>query len=392
MEPVPVGIREQDEQCMIPTVLCFKSETKQWLVGEEAISCVAGDYGIPVENLLDKVLWEEVDLAEQKISGVVLLEKYLLKTLTAIKNHFPTEQITKLVVTVRNTEPEFVDKIYEALSSLGLERDRVVVMSHAGVYLYYALNQDKSLRMNDIGMFEFCKEGLYFYQIHMNRRANPIIAGLLKTDYTDTLNITMLKQKDIDAAYIFENVANNALYKQIITTLYLTGRGFDGTWDAEVIKNLCIGRRVFLGQNLFTKGACYAAKELAGDLSLQDFLLLNDDMITSSVSVRVYSDTAYRDLKLAYAGENWYEVDQSIEVIPENTVELEIILKNIMTGESSRKILSVNQMPKRPNRMTRLLINLTCKDKFTGLFTVTDLGFGEIYTETGQLVEFIVDL
>jgi hypothetical protein len=280
MEPTPIGVREEDENYMLPTVLCLRGDMRQWLIGDEAISCVAEGTGSLVEHLLDKVQAEdEVELFGQRYSAVSLLEKYLRKTLMYIKNYFPTEQITKLVITVRNTEPKLVDRIYEALALLGLEKDRAVVMSHAGVYLYYALSQDKSLWMNDVGLFEFYKEGLSFYQLRLNRRSNPIIAGLMKTDYSDILNINMLKQKGSNPAYLFENVANNALYKQIISTLYLTGIGFEGNWAQDVMKELCVGRRVFLGQNLFTKGACYAAREMSEDAVLKDFILLNDDMI-----------------------------------------------------------------------------------------------------------------
>jgi hypothetical protein len=266
------------------------------------------------------------------------------------------------------------------------------VLSHAGAYLHYALNQDKSLWMNDVGLFDFSEEGLYFYQIRMNRRTKPVIAGLAKTDYTDTLSYDMLKQKESNVSYTFENIANTALFKQIISTLYFTGNGFDGGWADDVIKSLCAGRRVFIGQNLFTKGACYAAKELSGDKKFNEFILMNDDMITSSVMLRVYLDTKYQEVTLAEEGETWYEINKSIEVIPEGEAELEIILKNIMTRDVIREKIRLKQLPDRPDRMTRLEINLTCKDKSTGIITVNDLGFGEIFPETGRIMEFSIEI
>jgi hypothetical protein len=393
MEPVSLSTREGDDNSLIPTVLCLKSETKQWLIGEEAISCAAGKSGALVEHLLDIVQEkDEVELYGQQYKGINLLEKYFRKTLTLVKKYFPTEQITKLVVTVRKAEPVLAGRIYEALAMLGLEKDRAVVMSHAEVYLYYALSQEKSLWMNDVGLFEFHKDGLFFYQLRMNRRTKPMIAGLTRTDYSDILNAGMLKQKDINPVYLFDNAANSALYKQIITTLYLTGSGFLGSWAQEAIKGLCVGRRVFLGQNLFTKGACYAAKELSEPSLLKDFTFLSDDMITSCVAVWVYSDTAFQEVALTRTGENWYEINKSIEVIKENEAQLEIILKNIMTREAVREIIPLNQFPKRPNRLTRLMISLTCRDKLTGVITVTDLGFGEIYPASGQSLEVVINL
>ncbi len=392
-EPIVIGIREEDELNLIPTVLCVKNDSKQWLFGEDAICCSAAGTGVLINHLLEKLVsGKTVELFGESFDGVSLLEKFLRKTLTLVKQYFPTEQITKLVVTVRNTEPRLIEGIYEALSVLGLEKDRVLILSHAGAYLYYALSQDKALWMNDVGLFEFSEEALLYYQIRMSRRGKPIIACLNKTDYTDMLSYPRLKQNEQGLSYVFENIANTALYKQIVTTLYFTGRGFEGGWADEAIQKLCAGRRVFFGQNLFTKGACYAAKELSGDVKLADILLLNDDMITSTVGVRVYRDTKYSDAILAEAGMNWYEVDQSIEVIPEGVPELEIILKSLLNREVVREKVRLTNLPERPDRMTRLSINITCKNRTSGIVRVQDLGFGEFYPATECVTEFTIEL
>jgi hypothetical protein len=344
-----------------------------------------------VNHLLRKlVTGEKIELFGESFDGVSLWRNFS-KTLTLVKQYFPTEQITKLVVTVRNTEQRLVEGVYEALSALGLEKDRVLIMSHAGAYLYYALSQDKSLWVNDVGLFDFNEEALFYYQIRLNRRGRPMVASISKTDYTDKLNYSMLKENGQNLSYIFENIANTALYKQIVTTLYFTGQGFEGNWAEETIRKLCAGRRVFLGQNLYTKGACYAAKELSGDAKLTDILLLNDDMITSTVGVRVYRDAKYTDAILAEAGTNWYEVDQSIEVIPEGEPELEIILKNVLNGEVVREKVRL-KLPERPDRMTRLLIRITCTNRACGIIQVQDLGFGEFYPGTGLVTEFSIEL
>lgn len=393
LEPVPISVRDEDELNLIPTALCVKEDTKQWLFGEEAIACGASNNGFLIDHLLERLIQgTELTVYEQSFTPTALLEKYFRKTLLLVKRYFPTEQITKLVLTVRNTHPAMVEGIYTALAQLGLMKDRVTVMSHAGAYLYYALSQDKSLWMNDVGLFDFSKEGLLFYQLKLNRRTRPMIAGLTKVDYSNILNYEMIKSNKEKHSYTFENIANTALHKKLITTLYFTGRGFDGDWAETAIKGLCNGRRVFFGQNLFTKGACYAAKELSGDRQLEELFILDDDMITSMISLRVYKDSGYHEVGLAEAGELWYEVNQSVEVIPEGEAELEIILKNVMTKETIREKLHLTNLPKRPERMTRLEIKLTCQDKNCARITVIDHGFGEIYAETGTLEEFGIEL
>lgn len=392
-QPVPIGARDEDVLNQIPTVLCVKEDTKQWLYGEEALACGAEGKGVVVEQLLEKLVQgAEVQIYEQDFSPVVLLEKYLRKTLMLVKQYFPAEQITKMVVTVRDTRPALVDLIYLALEQLGLERDRAVVMSHTGAYLYYALSQDKALWMNDVGLFEFNDEGLSYYQIKLNRRTKPMIACLHKTDYSSELNIKLLQKEQGNNAYIFENIANKALYKKLVTTLYFTGAGFNGDWADGVIQGLCTGRRVFTGQNLFTKGACYAARELSGDGLLEQFILLDDDMLTTIVGAKIYKDTKYQEEILAEAGECWFEVNRSIEVIVEGEPELELIMKNVMSKEIIRERIQLTGLPDRPDRMTRLEINLTCKNRSTAVLRVNDLGFGESYPETGCILETTIEI
>lgn len=390
-EPIPICKGEEDEYYQIPTALCVKKETKLWVYGDEAIACGSNGEGILVDQLLAKIKsGEEVEILGQKFNGILLLEKFIKKSLMLVKNYFPTEPITKIVVTIRGTEPILVAGIYEALASIGLEKDRAVVISHASAFIYYALSQDKALWMNDVGLFDFDEHSLSYYQISINRRIQPSIAGLKKKDFTDTLNYSMLKQKRANASYAFENIAKTVLYKQIITTIYFTGKGFEGGWANEAIKSLCAGRRVFIGQNLYTKGACYAAKELSGDKKLGGYILLNDEMTTSSVWLRVYNDAKIKEELLAEAAIPWYEVNRSIEVIPEGEAEIEVLLRNIMTKETVRERLIPDHFPSRPNRMTRLEINLTCTDQSTFKIAVKDLGFGDSYPETGQVWEFIL--
>ncbi len=397
LEPVPISIRNGQE--LIPTLLCAQAETGQWLFGEEALACGTKDGSVLIDHLLEKLAGgTQVEVFGHSYSPVELMGKYFRRTLKLIKEHFPVEPIVQMVVTVRNTQPALTEGIYAALELLGLGKDRVTVMNHAGAYLYYVLSQDRSLWVNDVGLFDFSEEGMLYYQIRLNRRNRPMIARIEKTDCSDTLKDMMPEKQDgtgKQQAYVFETLASSLLYKQLVTTLYFTGTGFQGSWAMGAIERLCAGRRAFLGQNLFTKGACYAAKELA-EHTLEEFILLHDDMVVSDIGVRVYKDTRFQELVLAEAGTIWYEIDSGIEVIvegsPEGEAELEIIRRNIITRDVLREKLHLTGLPRRPDRMTRLEIRLSCKDRSTGTIAVKDLGFGEFYPETGQVTEFTIEL
>lgn len=392
-EPILVYPADNDDNPLIPTALCEKSELKAWVCGKEAVECAREGEGVLIDGLLHKLKHgEEVVVSGQKYSAVSLMEKYLRKTLTLIKNYFPTEPITRIVVTLCDMDPVIVEGVYKALSMLGIEKDRASIISHGSSFLYYALSQPKELWLNDVGLFDFNQNGLNYYQISINRRANPMIAGLEKKDFSDTMNYSVLSNRNVDKEYSFEIIANTVLYKQIISTLYFTGRGFDGGWADNVIKSLCTGRRVFVGQSLYSYGACYAAKELARDSSLDNIILINDEMTVSSIALMAYADGMTREVVLADAAMPWYEVNESVDVIPEDADNIELVIRNIMTKEVIRERLPLNNLPERPDRMTRLNISISCLDKTKLKVAISDLGFGEYYPGTGVLAEYILNI
>lgn len=392
-EPIPISPNDDEEESLIPTALAVKTDSGIWVFGKEAIRCAKEGTGILADRLLSKLKNREVtEILGQKYSATTLLEKYFRKTLTLIKNYFPTEIITRLVVTLDEMDTDLIEGVYEALYMLGIEKDRATVISHGSSFMYYALSQEKELWLNDIGLFDFNEKGLYYYQININRRSAPMIAGMEKKDFSDTLNYPMLKRKNIDLQYTFGTIAQTVLYKQIISTLYFTGRGFEGGWADEKIKSLCAGRRVFVGQSLYTKGACYAAKEFSGDEKLGDIILLNNDMIVSSIWLKVYVDGHLKEVLLSDAAVPWYEVNREIEVIPDEDADIEIIFRNILSKEVIRERIPIHNIPERPNRMTRLNIGVSCLNKSKVKLVVTDLGFGDIFPATGAVGEYVIDI
>ena len=108
--------------------------------------------------------------------------------------------------------------------------------------------------------------------------------------------------------------------------------------------------------------------------------------------MKVYCDTKWKEVVLANAGENWYDINSSLEVIPEGTNKLEITRKNMMSKEILQDTYLLDGLPIRTDRTTRLAINFTCKDRNTGEIRVRDLGFGEFFPETGTEIFYTIEI
>jgi hypothetical protein len=383
------------DKYLIPTALGVKNYSKDWVFGEEAVLCQEKNTGIFIDRLLDRVKKEEeTEIFGTYLSAITLLEKFLRKCLQVVKTYYPNNSILKIVVTVKELQDTVITGVYQALKNLGIDKDRTLVQSHAQSYQYYALSQSKELWENDIGLFDFDEIGLTYHQIKINRTEKPYVVSLLEKDYRDPLSFEMLEKykEGENLEYIFQNIARNVLHKQIVSTIYATGIGFDSSWADNVLKDLCTGRRVFKGQNLYAKGACFAAKELTENKSLNDFIFLGKEMIPVEITTQGFLQTGVAEIVLAKAFQPWYEVDTRMDFILEELNEIPILMTNQLRKESKQYLIPLHELMNRPNRTTRIELRLKFYSQTTVVITVKDKGFGSFYPSSNRIWEETIEI
>ncbi len=390
LEPESICATSDKTKYLIPTALGVKQRTKEWVYGEESFYCQESGTGVLIDRLITKVInQEDTDIYGVPFSPVALLEKYLRKCLQLLKIYYPLSSIQKIVVTVKEPSETLKDGIYKALNSMGIGKDRAFVQSHSQSYQYYALYQNKELWMNDVGLFDFDENGLLYQQLLIERKSLPYLVDMEEKNYRDILNNQVAaditdKEK---LEYLFRNLANQALHKQIVSTIYITGKGFEGNWADKVLKELCIGRRVFKGQNLYVKGACFTAKELSGEHRLDNILLLGDDMISSTFYLLGYYDTKQAEAVLAKAGTLWCEAEEKMDLILDDLHEITVYRKDILKHETIPYTISLDGLPNRPNKTTRVEVRIKFLNKNTAVISVKDKGFGSLYPSTNRIWE-----
>lgn len=392
-EPKSICASDDSSKYLIRTVLGLKKDNITWVFDEEAIRIAHEEKGELVENIINAIIKKEkIKVYDKSFTGASLLEKFFRKSLSLLKTHYPNDSIEKLMITIKELDMNLIETIYKALEPLGLLKDRVSIQSHSQSYIYYALSQKRELWMNNIGLFEFDDKGLGYYQIYINRKVNPYVVGVEYRDFSETLSYDMLGEfgKNEHLTYVFENIAQSVLHKQLVSTIYITGKGFEDTWADEVFKELCGGRRIFKGQNLYTKGAAYGARELTAQKKFDDYVFLSSEMISSTISLKVYHDASICEVILAKAATAWYEAEQKVDIILDDIDEIELIVSNVIKKETIRKILHLNDLTPRPNKMTRVELRAKFSDGNTCIITAKDKGFGEFYPTNNRIWETTV--
>lgn len=138
-----------------------------------------------------------------------------------------------------------------------------------------------------------------------------------------------------------------------------------------------------MGDNLYTKGACYAAMERCGLLPGKDLLFMGRDIITDNISM----DLRVRGKEVSYplisAGINWYEAHCECEIIPDGDRAIKLHTKPMTGGDPTDHVMLLDTFPARPRRATRIRMNIYFTDAKTCCLEAEDLGFGGFFRPSG---------
>ena len=438
-----VSLSKDPMKYRIPTVLCAVRDSNEWLFGEEALAAVETASCVRVSGLVELASQDgALEVFGQSYPADMLLERYFRRLLAALKNKVGATRISGIVITAKTLNEKLKRNIISAVELLGIRGDSLRMITHLESFMYYVVSQNKDIWINDVGLFDFDRESFVFYRLSFGRRNLPLTVVADRTDLTDKINYGMLVPEeekrfagdagadrtnngtpepveagrgnadgyaagntgtnrtnygtpepvDIDRLiYAFENTSALVLHKQIVSALYFTGAGFETSWADESLKKLCNGRRIFRGQNLYVKGAGYAAV-LMFNGGAEDYFLVGDEVLRSSISLRAFSDGAYRETELASIGQRCSEAGAEVEVILDRTNELDLIVHNALKKDFICAIMTLDTLVQRDDRSVRLNIRLRFPDRNTCVITVRDVGFGEIYRTNHKIWEQVLKI
>ena len=114
-EPDSISITSSGN-AVIPTVLCVRNDSKDWLFGEEAERFNNRGAGRFVDDLVNKVIRGENEIIfEIEYTAAELLTRFVRKTLSAVRQKYVSDEVEKVVVTMRTLHPQVVEAVLQAI-------------------------------------------------------------------------------------------------------------------------------------------------------------------------------------------------------------------------------------------------------------------------------------
>ena len=382
-EPETVSTIAGSENFQIPLILAKRKEIGQWYYGDEARKMAQNTDMICLDKLLSRAVnGDELVIDDETYPAEELLALFLNK-ITALPNKLGnTSGFDRLVITVDRLSKENMDMFWRIMPKLGLKPDQFMVIDHKESFYYFALSQKEDLWLHDVYLFEFDKTNIRYFSLKRSMRTTPQVITI-----EESPKRTMNGDPDIE----FSRIIQKAFENKIISTVYLVGDGFDGGWMQSSLNILCKGRRAFVGKNLFSKGACYAA-EVRDNEDKWRFIYMGENELKFNLSLKVKSKGALSFYNIISAGKNWFETKGQCEVILSDTTEIDFWKQLPNSREAKIETLELTDLPRRPDRTTRVRITATpvADDKIN--IEIMDLGFGELFRGTDKVWHYTMTM
>ena len=400
-EPQTLSMIEGQEEYHIPFLLFKPLETDLWYVGKEAMEHERKGGGILLTDLLENAYEKKMtEVNLENFDACALLALFVKRSLGYLKNKVPVEKIAGIMFIVDNLDQKMVDALRKMVEFLQMPQTTIQFMGKEESFFYYNLHSNPSLWSHQVFLYELQEDQLQSYRLYLNRQTKPTVTMIEKKQYDRFPACSLVAKEETGEEerkrqqekepwdQLFLEYVREDMEDKIVSCIYLIGDGFLGDWYQKSVRFLCAKRRVFMGNNLYSKGACYALwdKLEPGELSAS-YVYLGTDKLQANVGMELLRQGAPSYLAVLDGGSSWYDCKKEWDLIleKENRIVFKIVPLNGKNVRYAEIILSGLQNGK--NSLSRLHIEAYMETKERMKVKIQDLGFGAFYPSTGQYWE-----
>lgn len=305
------------------------------------------------------------------------------------------ESIGQIVFTVPDLNVDIVRMLKGIAKRMGIDKDNVYVQDYKESFCNFMIYQPKELWQYEAALFHCDRHEVKAYMLRKLRTGygkgrdafitvDEVASARMEelAAVYPVLNVDRAKEADVQ----FKQFVQGVFDKKLVSSVFLVGEGFENNWYPQSLKVLCNGRRAFLGNNLYSKGACYAAYKRS--LGYEDSLIyLDETKMMDQICLKLRMQGVDKWYPIVSWGSRWYESDMQCEILLENTDDIEIHIESLVGAEMRVERVSLEGLPKRKNYTLRLQVKVMMRNEKCCCISFKDMGFGEFFPATDFYVE-----
>lgn len=407
-----ICIDGEEYQYTFPTMVCKEKKKDSWLIGEAAYKSTLNGTAVIVDKLMSLLRKDGTATIENiRYSAQELLGFFLKELLKEAECRHEAEKRLKekaeegegeasaaeepsatgipekkvIVLSLRKAEQRLMKSLSGILAALCPEQEEICIVSHTESFVHYVLHQDKNLYNRLVGMFELSNQCLYYYEMQVSRGTRKYVVAASEAQ-EEAFNLDILKTQSGGkiADRILSSLAERLMEKKAYSSVFLSGKGFEGTdFAPDFMRYLCARRRVCIEPRVFAIGCMYYA-ELLSRGETEEYLILCDTRVSCDVEVKVVVKEKEQRLSLVSAGDTWTDRAGSYEMILDRQDYVDFQLTPMIGARRPVQLrMLLEGFPERENRTTRIRMSTEFPDAEHLRITVSDRGFGELFPSSG---------
>ena len=396
-EPETLSMVAGEEQYDIPFVLYKQEDKNLWYIGKEAVAKQQELGGALLTDLLENACLQEMtEVNLESYDSAALLALFVKRSLSYLSFVAPVQKLAAIMFTVEKPDQKTIKILRQMEEHLQMPQVLIQFIGKEESFFYYNLHTEPSLWSNQVYLYEMHKNRLQSYQLYLNRQTKPIVTLIDKKEYEEfpvCEDGAITKEERELRDQLFLKHISDDMEDKIVSTVYLIGSGFLGEWYQKSVRFLCGKRRVFLGNNLYTKGACYALLDKMEPTELSaGYVYLGTDKVKANVGMEILRQGAPSYLAILDGGSSWYDCKKEWDMILEgdNRLVFRIVPLNGKNATQTEIVLHGLQMNKYP--LCRIHAESYMENSTQMKLTFREMGFGEFYPSKGQYWEEIIEL
>ncbi len=379
-ESVILGIKSQTYH--IPTVGYKKIGENKWAFGDTGRTYFESGEYMEVNGIIEKVIaGEQIEADDECYVPEDVLECLLRFVVRECVRVTDVENVVKIAVCVEQFSRKLLDSLSKVLERMDFDESSRVLFNRTESFIYYALNTKEELYQRGVGIFDFGSRRLnYSYMNYATVDGKTIVM----VD-TERMKVVAEHPREVDAelAKLAQGVMGNAQ----MSAIYLTGSGFDRYEHLdEFVRIACNRKRAFIGQNLYSKGAAQGAFEHFYGGNFKNRILACEDRILADFDIDIVEKEKEKVYRAVRVGTNWYMAAKKLRFIVDDTKELKIHIKPIERKPDQEIVISLEDFPKRPAKMTKIMVEFDFVSATSCKVIVKDMGFGDYYKATEKTI------
>ena len=405
-KPETLSAEAEGEEYMIPAVLCRRTDRDVWTYGREALQTAERGEGVLVDHLLSSALQgKKVEAGGEIFEATALLALFIKRSLSllggtsrgALRGYRGLEKADFFMFTFEKVDRQVLEMVERVALLLSLSPERVSCQSRAESFFYYNINQPEELWRHLCMICDFGGRTLKTMLFEANHHTRPATVTVSEEEQASlTRHIPEGKEyevkepsgemaEEMDEAFLalFQKLSAG----KIIDTIYLIGDGFEGNWYQKTLSALCMNRRVFRGNNLYSKGACYGGGYKAAQKSRQkagqEYVYLGADMLKVNLGLDAVKRGEDIYFSLLDAGMNWFDARGECDFLLDQDHAFSLRLSPVSGRKARQIVVTLSGVPERPPGTTRIHLTVSCPDAETVKLRMEDKGFGDFFPSSG---------